>query len=169
MTRRAARSQPLPPEEASLLRTLDGSRLYTRCAQLFNAGWTLQAIGDAFDPPRRRSTVRTWVSRPHAPAPTDRPLPRPQHRTPLGGYRRQTPVSPGLTTADRARIAELAPLARRYRSRMASDSAYAVANAELTRLCFDLHYDHVTVTELAQAAGVTYRAMYRRLGKADHQ
>jgi len=165
MTRRAARSQPLPRGEAELLRTLSGAQLWTRAAQLYHAGWTLRSIGDALEPARPRTTIRAWVARPHAPAPHPAPLPRPRLRTPEGGYAPRRPTSPGIDAASRARIAELAPVARRYRSRTASDSAFAVANRELTDLCRELHYEHVSVTELAAAAGVTYRAMARRLGR----
>jgi hypothetical protein len=165
MTRRSARSQSLPRGEAELLRTLTGAALWTRASQLYHAGWTLQSVGDALEPPRSRTTVRAWVTRPHAPAPLDRPVPRPRLRTPEGGYVSRRPVSPGIDAATRARIAELAPVARRYRSRTASDSAFAVANRALTDLCRELHYEHVSVTELAAAAGVTYRAMARRLGR----
>lgn len=161
--RRAARSQPLPEGEAALLRALSGPELWTRAGQLYRAGWTLSAIGAAVEPPRPRSSVRAWVTRPHAPAPVDRPLPRPRARS--GGYVPRRPPSPGIDPAARARLAELAPVARRYRARSASDSRYAVANRELTRLCLELHAAHVPVAELAEAAGVTYRAMARRLGR----
>jgi DNA-binding Xre family transcriptional regulator len=46
---------------------------------------------------------------------------------------------------------------------MASTSAPAVANKRLTDLCKRLHQNNVSVRELAEAAGVTYRAMYKRL------
>jgi lambda repressor-like predicted transcriptional regulator len=40
-----------------------------------------------------------------------------------------------------------------------------MANDELTELCASLHRSGVSVRELSQAAGVTYRAMARRLGR----
>lgn len=46
---------------------------------------------------------------------------------------------------------------------MASTSAPAVANQRLTELCKDLHSRNVSIRELAEAAGVTYRAMYKRV------
>ncbi len=165
--RRAAREQALPPGEAALLRSLDPARQRARAAQLFHAGWTLQSVGDALEPPRARSTVRSWVARAarSAPAPVDAALPRPRYRTPASGYQRRTARPRPLDPAEAARVASLAPLARRYRARSASDSAFAVANRELTQLCLDLHADHVSVADLARAAGVTYRAMARRLGR----
>jgi hypothetical protein len=74
-------------------------------------------------------------------------------------------VSPGISPIDKARIEQLSPLARRYRSKMTLSSPQAVANDELTRICTRLYETNVTVKELAEAANVTYRAMARRLGK----
>jgi lambda repressor-like predicted transcriptional regulator len=48
---------------------------------------------------------------------------------------------------------------------MASMTAAALANSELTHITASLHATGVPVRELANAAGVTYRAMARRLGK----
>jgi hypothetical protein len=73
----------------------------------------------------------------------------------------RTPRS--LTEEQRQRISELAPLARRYRSGTNPDTAPARANAELTALCRSHLEDGVSTRELAQAAGVTYSAMRRRL------
>jgi hypothetical protein len=69
-----------------------------------------------------------------------------------------------LDTATRAKISQLAPLARRYRARANPYGVYAVANEELTVICKDLFENGTTVRELAEAAGVTYRAMARRIG-----
>jgi DNA-binding Xre family transcriptional regulator len=46
---------------------------------------------------------------------------------------------------------------------MASTSAPAVANSRLTELCKKLYDNKVSIRELAEAAGVTYRAMYKRV------
>jgi lambda repressor-like predicted transcriptional regulator len=46
---------------------------------------------------------------------------------------------------------------------MASGAAATVANDQLTAICLRLHANGVSIRELAQAAGVTYRAMYKRL------
>jgi hypothetical protein len=60
-------------------------------------------------------------------------------------------------------IKSLAPLARGFRAKMASTSAAAVANARLTSLCTKLYENGVGIKEIAEAAGVTYRAMYKRI------
>jgi len=161
--RRPAYRQPLPRHEAELLNTLFDEELYTRVRSLFSAGWTLQSIGDAFSPPRTRSTVRYWATRRHSPSvlPVELPTPRYKPR----GYVSRRPKSPGIPDDVRARIASLSGLARRYRSKMNPLSREALANEELTSLCLSLYESKVPVRELAEASGVTYRAMARRLGR----
>jgi hypothetical protein len=46
---------------------------------------------------------------------------------------------------------------------MTSTHASAIANKRLTELSKALHKEHVPIQEIADAAGVTYRAMYRRI------
>jgi len=165
--RRSARNQALPPEEADILRSLKGFSLYARANHLYNAGWTLRAIGEAFSPPKVRSTVRSWVERGRE-STTTQPLPvvePPTLATPPE-YIPIKAVSPGISPADLALIQELAPISRKFRASMSPRHPAALANQELTDLCLTLYTNHVTITELAKAADVTYRAMAKRLGKA---
>jgi DNA-binding Xre family transcriptional regulator len=46
---------------------------------------------------------------------------------------------------------------------MATTAAQAVANDRLTGICITLYKNGVSIKELAEAAGVTYRAMYKRI------
>ena len=164
MNRRTARNQPLPPQEVELLNSLSGDRLYNRVRSLFEAGWALQAIGDSLEKKRPRSTVRSWVTRPTDPLNIgDAPIPTPKHKTHPDGYQKRRPESPGISAFDLDQIRSLAPLARQFRAKMSKTSAHAVANARLTELCIRLHSEGVGITELAKAAGVTYRAMYKRV------
>ena len=163
MSRRTARGQQLPPHEVEFLNTLKGEQRVERVAALFNAGWSLQTIGDSLQPRHPRSTVRSWVLKAKGLNLTDAPIPTPRLKTPEGGYQKVRPESPGIPQGDLDQIRHLSPLARGYRSRMASTSAPAVANQRLTDLCKRLHQNNVSVRELAEAAGVTYRAMYKRL------
>ena len=160
--RRAARKQDLPESEARLLNKLFDDELATRLNDLFQAGWTLQAMGKAFDPPRGRSTVRSWMVRRYTSSPVEPAIPRPKAPR---GYVSRRPVSPGISADDLSRIKALAPLARTYRSKMDPGSPQAIANLSLTELCLSLSERNVTVKELAEATGVTYRAMARRLGR----
>ena len=167
MTRRSARGQFLPKTEVSFLRTLSGERLHIRAKQLYQVGWTLNAIGEALDPPKGRSTVKAWIDRldlvsPHS---IDVPIDFPRLRTPEGGYERKTPKSPGVSSADEETLQRLAPLAREFRSGMGPNSPQGLANSEFDALIHDLHNNDVSIADIARAARVTHRAISRRLNK----
>ena len=165
--RRYAREEDLPQSEIDLLRSIEKSKkaLYCRARQLFEAGWTLQAIGNAFALPFRRSTVQYWVKMGDFTHKIDQKLPFPPNFTPKRGYQRKKPVSPPISDSDAQRLRYLAPLARNYRSGMGLSSLQGSANTELTELATFLHSQGVSVASLARASGVTFRAMARRLGK----
>lgn len=165
MDRRPARKQPLPPKEAAYLNTLNQDDLMARSYELYTAGWTLQAIGDALEPPRPRSTVRSWLLRHQLPE-SGRPskVPSPLYRTHKDGYQKKR-NSPGILPDELELIQELAPRARTFRAKMSSNDSARVANDQLTGICIRLYDTGVTTSELAKAAGVTYRAMVKRLGK----
>lgn len=190
----------LPEGECVYLRTLSGAPLKVRARALYESGWSLAAIAEAWDPPRQRSSVRAWVlsnvtapdtQPPLPPSPSSPSLSSPlssslssdslivaressvsaapaeaQARTKTKVPRRvYDPEKPRVSPAQRNKISTLAPLARRYRARTSPNGTYARANAELTDLCKNLYYSGASVRELSLAAGVTYRAMARRLGR----
>jgi hypothetical protein len=96
-------------------------------------------------------------------SPSPRATPKPRRVTKDKHRRVFNPREPRLSSDDSLKIALLAPIARRYRSRANPLGQYARANDELTYLC-KLHYSNgVSITELAAAAGVTYKAMERRV------
>lgn len=164
MSRRSARGQSLPSEEIGVLRSLDGYELAIRAKHLYQVGWTLRSIGEAFDPPRARSTVRYWINSitPIASVYTDLPTaPIPTLSTSEASYQKPRRA---LTVDERSTIARLAPSARKYRATMRPGHASAKSNRELTEMCVRLHHeDRVTISDLAEAAGVSYRAMARRV------
>lgn len=159
-----AHTPDLPKSEAILLASLSKEQLWRRVKDLNDAGWTLQSIADAFSPPRRRSTIRSWVIKdtPECVFVTATPTP-PQ---PKAKSRRKRPRSPGIPHDEQLRIARLSPLARRFRARTNPSSTSFTANQELTHIAGLLYNKGVTVSELARASGVTYRAMKRRVDKA---
>jgi hypothetical protein len=170
MTRRPSRNQPLPPEEAASLNSLSPDDLIKRVYDLYQEGWTLQAIGDALTPPRPRSTVRSWLLRFQLPGEreldqevVDAPIPTPTYKTAPGGYQKRRPVSPGILPDELELIRELAPHARQFRAKVSSVDSTRVANDQLSAICIRLHASGVSIKELAEAAGVTYRAMYKRI------
>jgi hypothetical protein len=170
MSRRAARGQKLPPQEVEYLNSLPKDLMIFRVKLLFDEGWPLDAIGESFPQTRTRSTIRSWVVRAGETLDLDAesvfidaPIPTPRLKTSDDGYQKVKPESPKIRLNDLEQIQLLAPQARTFRSRMASTSAPAVANQRLTTLCKKLYQDKVGIKDLAEAAGVTYRAMYKRI------
>lgn len=72
-------------------------------------------------------------------------------------------MSPKVPPDLRPRLAHIGQLARRYRARTPANSSTALANAELTRLAISLRSQGVPTADIADAAGVSYRAMARRI------
>jgi len=166
--RRLARDLDLPEEEKRVLREECNSkgRRNCRAKQLYQEGWTLRAIGDAFEPPFQRSTVRYWVEQGDLINRINFPIPTPHtdDASPKG-YQRKKPVSPGIAQGDQETLARLAPVARYYRSGMSQSSQQAIANQEFNKLVYELYANNVTISEIAKASNVTFRAIARRLGK----
>jgi hypothetical protein len=73
--------------------------------------------------------------------------------------------APVLSKSVHNRIAKIAPVARRYRSKANPNGVYREANDELTSIVKEQYARGVSIRELCLAAGVTYRAMARRLGR----
>jgi hypothetical protein len=167
MSRRSARGQYLSKTESLFLRSLSGERLHIRAKQLYQVGWTLNAIGEALDPPKGRSTVKAWIDRLDQVSPhnVDVPIDFPRLRTPEGGYQRLTPKSPGVTDAEAYILRELAPIAKTYRSGMASSHPATQANESFQSLVLQLHDADVSIADIARAANVTHRAISRRVSK----
>jgi hypothetical protein len=165
--RRSARNQALPAEEVAILRSLKGFNLYARVLEIYTAGWTLRAIGEAFDPPKARSTVKSWAEKAENSKITVvlPPVEAPTLITPAV-YVPVRPISPGISTSDLTKIQDLAPISRKYRSGMSPLHRAALANQGLTDTCLALYDTGVSIRELSEAAGVTYRAMAKRLGRA---
>lgn len=166
MSRRPARSQKLPLAEVNFLNALDYDHKVIRVKQLFKEGWTLASIGDAFTPPKGRSSIKAWVDRPDQPElHVDVPIPNPNYKTPRNGYQRKTPVSPGVPVDVQDRLRGLAPLAKGFRARMPSSHPAAQANMEMDEIVSSLRDHHVSIADIARAANVTHRAISRRLSK----
>jgi len=169
MSRRSARGQSIPKTEALFLHSLSGERLHIRAKQLYQVGWTLNAIGEALDPPKGRSTVKAWIDRLDQVSPhnVDVPIDFPRLRTPEGGYQRLTPKSPGVPKDIADRLRDIAPLAKNYRSGMAVSHPASLANEEMDQLTRELKDNDVSIADIARAANVTHRAIARRLSKND--
>lgn len=162
----------LPRDEQDLLVSLSSNLpvLRHRVRALRARGWTLQSIGEPLQ--ARRSTVRSWEFHPspssplHLPPPPDPP---PPSRSPSTTHSSPTHSHPTPSPADAARIALLAPRARRARAGTPASSPLALARDELNSLVLSLYNDGVPISTLAHLAGVTYRAMSVRVRNAQQQ
>jgi hypothetical protein len=159
----------LPRDEVVFIESLDRHTAESRLRALWEAGWSLSILGDSLQPSRPKTTIHFWVKR-AAPTEQKRPLPSPPPRSlttsvPTKNAPRLRSVSPGVPPEMKPRLFELASLARRYRARTVPDSPLAQANRDLTAMAIALRSMGVPTAAIAEAAGVSYRAMARRLSK----
>jgi hypothetical protein len=164
---------PLPQSEINFLADLslsDQKVFHARLKALWEAGWSLSVLGNSVSPKRPRATIHYWVRRAeqytaHVPVPT------PEFNNPfatalLGVVSAKTrTISPSVTPEVSERLRSLSLQARRYRSRTSSTNKFAVANEEFTALVKDLRAQGVPAVEIAEAAGISYRAVARRAAK----
>ena len=163
-------NQPrLPLEEVSYLSKLPRVEMESRLKALWQAGWSLNIIGSSLVPSVPKTTIHFWVRRaPDLKQSRAIPLPPPKSLTtsvPTKNAPRLRSISPGVPPEIRPRLRELSELSKRYRAKTRPDSPLAIANAELTQLAKQLRARGVPTSAIAEAAGVTYRAMARRLSQ----
>jgi hypothetical protein len=159
----------LPKDEVSFINSLQRPEVESRLRALWEAGWSLSLLGDSLAPPRPKTTVHFWVKR-AASTEQKRPIPPPPPRSlttsvPTKNAPRLRSISPGVPPEMKPRLQELATLARRYRARTSPDSPLAQANRDLTATAIALRSMGVPTAAIAEAAGVSYRAMARRLSR----
>ena len=159
----------LPTDEVVFINSLDRPAAESRIRALWEAGWSLSTIGESLEPPRPKTTVHFWVKR-AASVEQKRLIPSPPPRSlttsvPTKNAPRLRSVSPGVPPEMKPRLQELSILARRYRARTTPDSPLAQANRDLTAMAIALRSMGVPTAAIAEAAGVSYRAMARRLSK----
>lgn len=160
---------PLPPDEVTFLESLPRAAFESRLRALWQSGWSLNALGQSLRPPRPKTTIHFWVRRASeekqfrtTPTPPKKSL---ATETPTKKTPRLRPVSPGVPQDMKPRLFELASLARRYRSKTPASSPFAQANEELTTIALTLRSMGVPTAAIAEASGVSYRAMAKRLSK----
>lgn len=159
----------LPIEEVIYISTLTRSEMESRLRVLWKSGWSLGVIGNSLSPAVPKTTIHFWVRR-SADVKQLRavPLPPPKSLTtsvPTKHAPRLRSVSPGVPPELRIHFRELSALSKRYRAKTAPSSPLALANDELTQIARQLRNRGVPTATIAEAAGVTYRAMARRLSK----
>jgi hypothetical protein len=159
----------LPDDEVTFLESLPRLSLESRLRALWKAGWSLNVLGQSLRPARPKTTIHFWVRR-SLDEQQFRAVPLPQKKslateTPTKRPPRLRSVSPGVPQDLKPKLKELAGLARRYRSKTPASSSFALANEELTTIAFTLRSMGVPTAAIAEAAGVSYRAMAKRLSK----
>lgn len=173
------KQNPLPQEERDFLSALaadaDPDAVKIRLRTLFSAGWSLTTLGEALTPPRPRATVHYWIRTApahdpsHAAASTPTPTPSYPSSTLISELVPDSAsvrsISPSVPEQFVTLLPRLALEARRYRARMSPNSRFAVANRQFTEICKELHSLGVPSQKIADAAGVSYRAIARRVAK----
>lgn len=159
----------LPQDEVSFLDSLSRPDFEARLRALWGNGWSLAILGDSLKPRRPKTTIHFWVKRAENQK-QFRTLPSPPPKSltteaPTKKAPRVRSKSPNVPPSMKPRLRELATLAKRYRARSTSDSPFAQANRDLTATAVTLRSMGVPTAKIAEAAGVSYRAMARRLSK----
>jgi len=159
----------LSKDEVVFIKSLSRPESESRLLALWKAGWSLSVLGDSLDPRRPKTTIHFWVKR-ASPVVQHRPIPTPPPRSlttsvPTKSAPRVRSVSPGVPPAMKDTLKNLATLAKRYRARTLANSPMAQANRDLTAMATALRSMGVPTAAIAEAAGVSYRAMARRLSK----
>lgn len=164
---------PLPQSEIDFLAALastDTKALHSRLRALWEAGWSLSVLGNALNPKRPRATIHYWVRK----APVTQQIKeipsvdfsKPLTTALLGVVPAKTrTIAPSVTPEMAARLRSLSLQARRYRSRTTEGNRFAVANREFTELVKELRSQGVPAVDIAEAAGISYRAVARRAAK----
>lgn len=164
---------PLPQSEIEHLANLSASStsaFHSRLLALWEAGWSLSILGNSVSPKRPRATIHYWVRKAPIVA-QSLPVPSPEFNKPLtsallGVVSAKTrTIAPSVTPEVAAELRSLSLQARRYRSRTSDSNKFAVANREFTDLVKELRSQGVPAVDIAQAAGISYRAIARRAAK----
>lgn len=159
----------LPTHEIEFLESLSPRLRSYRLSLLHNAGWSLSVLGRAIDTPK--TTVHFWVRNAVTePSLTLRPIPTPlisiTSLVPVHKAPRIRSISPKVPPDLMPKLRQLSEKSRRFRAKTPPSSATALANRELTQLAVNLRSQGVPTADIAQAAGVSYRAMARRIAHA---
>lgn len=159
----------LPKEEVTFLENLSQNELQSRLLALHEAGWSLSVLGRSLRPAKPKTTIHFWIKKAERTEQIrDVPLPPPKSLTtsvPTKTAPRLRSISPGVPPDMRPRLRHLSEQARRYRAKTPPGSPLALANEELTAVAKTLRSMGVPTASIAEAAGVSYRAMARRLSK----
>jgi hypothetical protein len=159
----------LPEDERAFLNSLSKDQRNKRLRALWETGWSLSVLGNSLLPKRGKTTIHFWIVDIEA-GEQRRLIPEPPPKslsslTPLTISAKVRSISPAVPPHLKPKIKELSKLSKRYRARTPENSPFAIANKELTDLARSLREKGVPTSIIAEAAGVSYRAMAKRLSK----
>jgi len=165
--------KPLPQSEINYLDSLSKGNVgefHSRLRALWEAGWSLSVLGNSLNPKRPRATIHYWVRKAQI-KPQSVVIPTPEFikqftdalKSEISGKTRT--IAPTVTPEMAQRLRSLSLQARRYRSRTTEGNKFAVANREFTALVKELRSQGIPAIDIAQAAGISYRAVARRIAK----
>ncbi len=164
---------PLPQNEVEYLKALASANVklfHSRLKALWEAGWSLSVLGNSLTPKRSRATVHYWVRNASSISQTIE-VPKPEFSKSLPSallgvvQAKSRTVSPSVTPEVAKQLRELSLQARRYRARTSSTNKFAVANEQFTKLVKELRSQGIPAVDIAEAAGISYRAVARRAAK----
>lgn len=162
----------LPEDEVRFLSALPEKLLKERVKALWDAGWSLAVIANSLKPSKPKSTVHFWVQNTSAVEQRRLVPPIPPKSLKVTAPILDSPItrsiSPSVPLELRPRIRQLADLSKRYRAKTSPDSPLAQANIELTKIALDLYSRGIPAASIAESAGVSYRAMARRISNANN-
>jgi len=158
----------LPEDEIRFLQALPTPQMHARLAYLHENGWSLASLARSMNPPRAKTTVHYWVRNSSNSFEQRRALPEAPAKSIMCVIPSLKPVkvrsiAPKVPPDLRDQLRELADASKKYRARTPPNAPSAVANRTLTNIAFELYSTGVPVADIASAAGITYRAMSRRI------
>jgi hypothetical protein len=171
---------PLPQEEIDLLNTLyveDKNLFRHRLRLLWLGGWSLSILAESVSPQRPRATIHYWVRNVDTNTTTpenSQAIPEPKYPSPktlVSALISDTPstasrvAKPSIPDDMKQNLRSLSLQARRYRAKTTQDNQFAKANREFTALVKALKNQGVPAADIANAAGISYRAIARRIAK----
>lgn len=159
----------MPEDEKLFLNSLPTEQRNKRLRALWEVGWSLSVLGASLTPIRGKTTIHFWImniesenQRRLVPGPPPKSL---SSLTPLTISSKVRSISPAVPPDLKPKLKELSTLSKRYRARTPESSPFAIANRDLTELVKFLRGRGVPTAVIAEAAGVTYRAMAKRLSR----
>jgi predicted GIY-YIG superfamily endonuclease len=157
--------QVLPDDEVEFLNSLDRGTFFARCAELYRAGWRTSTIARQAKVSPTVSNLNTGIKQ-SLHLSTGRPVPpMPDPLTPISDGSRSDyrSRSYSITESESKELCSLAPIASKNRPNTPPSSRVGQANQRYIDLVNSLYSRGASVGEIADASGVTYKMVSKRV------